>query len=973
MARRSIPSKPVALLAALVTSVLVLSASGLPVVGTAPASAASLTVSPPFIAPDGEVAITVTWSGGPTGESGSIRLCPATAPADTNPDRFDCTLGFGDSSTQPSGSKTMLLGRSPDLPGSYDVRWWSRTFASGSEWRLLARSAPFTFENIRPPAPTPCTGASGPATDNSVARVRAIEVTQIIQDWKNSVPLHANKPTVVRVFLDRDASDVVGPTTVRLCRGTEKIQPVDTRTVDVLPVAGIQTKRNTLRSSVNFLLPPSWIGGGTLAFSVVASADQARLRCGEPVGPRDATPAGDCAVSVPLAGPGTARIKFLHLQPSAFIPGGFTAGAAMGEQIRRVATAFPVARLDLQNTRQMQILGMGDTPNARDAESSVRGVRMLDMWFCKTNCPPADTIYAGVLFGEHPGIDPLEGNFDSPAGIGTPGQTAVWYTDAAVSPSSTHISRWRGVHEVAHAYAIEHAVDPSLGTAVGSWLPIPSPVLQGRCDEFADVSAPGHFPFATVGGVVRPLIGPIDRGVDNEIWGVDPGQIEGFSDIVGDPRRDWDVMSYCFAPANYRWMSQDVYAQLQAKLGAAREAALSTTRLAVGDYLLLRARFRGQKWAMQPVTRITGTPQAPATGDFRIEALAADGTLIAGQSVRPDLAEPDAAPGSTPRFADASVAVPIPVPGRPIATLRLLRNGAEVAKAQGSPNAPTVNVTTPGPIAGSTATFNWTGSDPDGGSPTYTVVYSADGGNSWTALAVDTTSNSMTVPTSSLPPSESALFQVIASDATSATAATSGPFRVPPQSGTPPPGPSAPPGPTPIPPSGLPPIPSGKGRITGVTFFSVFDFLFIEIGPVRVRARGPQNAETQTPGFFNGFFLLDVAPGAYQVSGAGFLVDCPPRAVTVTEGQATNMAVVCGLGLGLGASTSSSAVAATEDVPRAHQFDRRDCGRAVMLSPPSGIDADRRPRSVTVPLADSQSRRLRSCSVTIRWDVLQRM
>lgn len=99
-----------------------------------------------------------------------------------------------------------------------------------------------------------------------------IEVTQAVQDLKNSVPLVAGKPTLVRVYI---SSNTAVPSTVTGCLmgGNEHPTPIcvySTNTV-TLPLRNTvpDSMRNSLDDTLNFILPPEWTRPGTLKLSFV--------------------------------------------------------------------------------------------------------------------------------------------------------------------------------------------------------------------------------------------------------------------------------------------------------------------------------------------------------------------------------------------------------------------------------------------------------------------------------------------------------------------------------------------------------------------------------------------------------------------------------------------------------------------------------------------------------------------------------
>jgi hypothetical protein len=104
-------------------------------------------------------------------------------------------------------------------------------------------------------------------------KLLGIEITQATQDLRNSVPLVADKPTMVRLYLA-----VTGPTTsIAGVSGAitaahpggatlPNLQSVNTITVD--SSQDTSSKRLDLTASLNFVLPPNWTASATLHFSL---------------------------------------------------------------------------------------------------------------------------------------------------------------------------------------------------------------------------------------------------------------------------------------------------------------------------------------------------------------------------------------------------------------------------------------------------------------------------------------------------------------------------------------------------------------------------------------------------------------------------------------------------------------------------------------------------------------------------------
>ncbi len=127
--------------------------------------------------------------------------------------------------------------------------------------------------------PTPG-GFQGQSTPHPDLEVTAVEVTQGIQDLQNRMPLVANRPTLVRVYVAVDRSEGIGlgglvGTTPDEPSGVAELSPVegllhlqrDGQSIIVYPDNGPITAHNDggdrteLWDTLNFTLPPDWTIG----------------------------------------------------------------------------------------------------------------------------------------------------------------------------------------------------------------------------------------------------------------------------------------------------------------------------------------------------------------------------------------------------------------------------------------------------------------------------------------------------------------------------------------------------------------------------------------------------------------------------------------------------------------------------------------------------------------------------------------
>ena len=108
-------------------------------------------------------------------------------------------------------------------------------------------------------------------------------------------------------------------------------------------------------------------------------------------------------------------------------------------------------------------------------------------------------------------------------------------------------------------------------------------------------------------------------------------------------------------------------------------------------------------------------------------------------------------------------------------------DGAAITHRDRSPHAPTVRLLTPRAGArlghAQTTLIRWNAKDADGGSLLTTVMYSADGGQTWKVIADQPTGGSVRVPSPMLSATRNGIIKITVSDGFNLTAATVGRLR----------------------------------------------------------------------------------------------------------------------------------------------------------------------------------------------------
>lgn len=598
-------------------------------------------------------------------------------------------------------------------------------------------------------------------------QLRALEVNQAVQDWRNSVPLTTGKRTVVRAFVEvpsgEDDQRVVGRLIGRRA-GVElpgspllAINPGSS----VLASEDVAARRGQLDASLNFSLPPSW-RHGTVTLELDAAG--APLNCQEP-STAGGEPGDNCAVTVSFADEVEPEAVFVGVRYS---NGGTTMEPSTGElleQMFRFRSLLPVGDIDYR------LDTMGDyssAPSLSTVNGDLEIKRFFEAFFCLFGCSGPTTFdsrYYGVLEGDGGG---LANNI--------PGTVSSGFLSGTGDRASTGYARNRGVHEYAHNLGRHHAVDPALpANSDGN--------LVGYCGEVASTSAPGHTPFETVGGNTRPVLGPLSSGADEEIWGLDNRFLHSDTNglAVVDPRVTFELMSYCGGGPQGRYVSEFTYNGLRGSFPGSPSGPATGTG---DDYVVATGMIdlSADTIDIGPLQQLTGAPPPPGGGDYTVELVGDDGSVLAAGAFSPIVMDADAPSPETQTGPPVGLMlVALPEPAGPIASVRVLHNGTQIGAEAASDQAPTVDITSPTggeTFDDATVTFEWAGGDVDGDPLSYTVLYSADDGNTYEVLTVNTPATSLTVPRADLEATTTGRLRVSASDGVNTTTVTSELFTV---------------------------------------------------------------------------------------------------------------------------------------------------------------------------------------------------
>lgn len=610
---------------------------------------------------------------------------------------------------------------------------------------------------------------AGSSTDSSVVvfnpiapgtgfKLLGLEINQATQDSSNSVPLVADKPTLVRVYLSvtgptasinevsgaLTASRPGGPTLVPLLRSIN--------VVNVSSSTDVNARRRDLTASLNFMLPADWIRAGTLHLELSKLSIQGTdsdLPC-DACGNVDAIGAPRFVqfnrtkplnlVLAPyeytLSEKPTPDVLFtpmgaLQWLNNVYPLAGSFPSSGSGIHLVRILPARPTAR-DLHTNN-----GIGDfIDDLQDV--------MNDLQDQSGSSMPSDTRLFGMVPSGSGGAAKASGNVaygDTWAvenGLvpepNYEGYGAIWAQELGHTFGRRHVSTDHGeIPPVDPTFPFQHGgiAEPGAATITGYWVaPTPSLIDPGTP---AECRAHAH-DFMSYGSV---------------------------NSSVGEHTRSW------VSPFTYKALFkvfEDLSTASAAPPSQRAEKLIVSGRVPEHGAVTLRP-FR------RVVTELATGPGT--TGEYTAELVGADGRTLL--TYRFDAREYEGAEPHQHGFNEY-------VPWREGTQAILIRRGKTVlAKRTVSPNKPWVRVLTPKPgeIWGRVATITWEAGDEDKDTLTYTVLYNTGRDSAWLPVATGLTRPLATVDTSLVPGSARARVRVRATDGVNTTEAeSSGTFVV---------------------------------------------------------------------------------------------------------------------------------------------------------------------------------------------------
>lgn len=607
------------------------------------------------------------------------------------------------------------------------------------------------------------TGADGslvvfdPIAPGTGFKLLGLEINQATQDAFGSVPLVADKPTLVRVYVSvtgptASISGVGGALTASRPGGVTLVPLL--RSLNVINATAstdMKARRRDLTASLNFVLPADWIRAGTLHLELSKLSIQ---------GSDSNLPCDACGNVDAIGAP--RFVQFRRTRPLNLVlaPYEYTRSQTptpdilftpMGalqwlNNVYPLSGAFPSSGSGIRLLRMLPLRstsrdlhtddGIDDfLDDLQDVMNDLQDQANL----------PSDTRLFGMLPSGSGGAATASGNVAY-------GDT--WAVENGLVPEPNYEgygSIW--AQEIGHTFGRKHVstdhdemppTDPTF------------PFLHGGIGEPGAATITGYW--------VAPTPSLIDPGTPAECaaHAHDFMSYGSVNSAAGEHTRSW------VSPFTYKALFE-AFKDLSTA-GAAAPSPRADKLIVAG-----RVALNGSV-TLRPFRRVvTGVTSGPGTtGEYAVELVGAGGRTLLTQ--RFDASEYEGAKSHQHFFNEY-------VPWREGTQAILVRRGKSVvARRSVSAHKPWVRVLAPKPgeTWGRAATITWEAGDQDGDALTYTVLYNSGRDSAWLPIATGLTRPSATVDTTLLPGSGRARVRVRATDGVNTTEAESaGTFVVP--------------------------------------------------------------------------------------------------------------------------------------------------------------------------------------------------
>ena len=597
------------------------------------------------------------------------------------------------------------------------VSWSSVIIAPGGTWTkrfvvTVTQGYSGTLTNVVQASTVE--GAAGVYTNVVSARrpdliPTGLEVNQAIQSVTNTVTLVEGKRTYVRFHVKTDGGvSAAVPAWLSATRaGSSLGVPLLPQNPNAVITVTANPDRGKLEDSFYFELPAAWLSG---TLTLVAT-----------VNPGRAIAEGDYQNDV-----STTTVTFRPTPPFTvtvvgitYAQAGITYTAQLTDYVRLASwlrTAYPIAQLNMITRTLIYASG---PPTATNVNQRLALMYAIDTG--RADQCPGSRYYGmvhdggGFVRGKAVGIPGCIAS--GPTGNPAPRAGVRWDTDGSYGD-------WYAGHELGHTL--------------------------GRFHTLCDGSEGGpdvHYPYHPTGKIGGPYYG---------------FNVETLA--IYTPTLWTDIMTYC----EYNWMSGYTYEGIRTRLISETTKVATSAALVAASadgYLLVWGEMNLTRDTAQLGTlyRLPGLipSNRPATSVYTLRLLDGSDSLLAEYPFAPK-------EDTQHQAGEDLTAVIYEIVPYAAGTVRIVvaHGGAELTSRSVSVNPPQVTVLSPngGETLGQQATATWSGSDPDGGLLTYALLYSADGGVTWTTIATEIAGTCYTFPTDELAGSDLGRIRVLVSD-----------------------------------------------------------------------------------------------------------------------------------------------------------------------------------------------------------------
>jgi alpha-tubulin suppressor-like RCC1 family protein len=583
-----------------------------------------------------------------------------------------------------------------------------------------------------------------------------VEFTQAIQDLDNSVPLIAGKDTWIRVYFDVGAAGKpLGPIKGLIRFEYEDGSPMFIYENGILKANAIINSSNSItampnpdpadiNSTLNFLIPGSWIFDKPpfVEFLIMYSGATKEL-----------TPWDNSPVRTQIEFHGSFDLDFAVV-PVYKVNSNCTPANdnTISETVSWMQKIYPVA------PKNINIEKKGQHPIIFDPTSSGfnGGLLMTDLFLLRMYNGDFNYTYYGLVCNE---LNPTQNILSGSAQTGMGWGYESWGIRGGYNVATT-LGGETMAHEIGHTLL----GNGGYGEFYETW---PAHV-KDNCG--ADAPWFEDYP------VTSPYLGSIYA------YGFDG--VKAYS-----PEKYFDLMTYCpknvdpwFVAGDGKWISPYIYKKLYSKINYGL-TAYKTSRLNQDqekqEYLIatgiVNQNGTVQSTKFRKLLLPVGTNDGPGKGNYSIELL--DNTNQSLFIRKFEFQNQDASFAASEQGIFNEI-----LPYNSKTDKILIKYNDEIlSNTLISLNTPQVSIINPtgGELISGTFKITWTGSDLDGDTLTYDVLYSPDGGNTWDALAINLDSTGYLWNTDNSAGSDNALIKILANDGTNTgQSVTSSTFKV---------------------------------------------------------------------------------------------------------------------------------------------------------------------------------------------------